>query len=105
MAAALLGLAGGAGPAGAGAQRHHLGRPPAELPDGAAAHRLLPQRHRAGTARRGCSRARGPRLGSARLVPPGGARSRGAVPAAGAVPWPFGLHRSDTRGPSLGREG
>uniref|UniRef100_A0A8C4U3W8 Choline phosphotransferase 1 n=1 Tax=Falco tinnunculus TaxID=100819 RepID=A0A8C4U3W8_FALTI len=47
LAAALLGLAGGAGPAGAGPQRHHAGRPPAELPDGAAAHRLLPQRHRA----------------------------------------------------------
>lgn len=49
LAAALLGLAGGAGPAGVGPQRHHPGRPPAELPDGAAAHRLLPQRHRAGT--------------------------------------------------------
>lgn len=51
VVAALLGLAGGAGPAGTGPQRHHPERPPAELLDGAAAHRLLPQRHRAGTAR------------------------------------------------------
>uniref|UniRef100_A0A8C3F147 Cholinephosphotransferase 1 n=1 Tax=Chrysemys picta bellii TaxID=8478 RepID=A0A8C3F147_CHRPI len=47
-AAALLGLAGGADPGLAGPQHHHPERPPAQPAHHAAAHRLLPQRHRAG---------------------------------------------------------